>query len=260
MNPLKTKTLFRFFCISLVVIFFSFTDPYLIKRVSDANFRYEFYVTDKKVKPKSEKTYYWFKGGAIHNAQGGTAGELLDDAFTKMYHSNQLAEQGQFEKGLKIGLWKTWYPNGTLETTQYWSSGLKTGNFYRYDDKGVLIEKGYYKSHIKHGEWIDHIKKDTTVYKNGKVFVAPPKLTKEEKAKVKEDEKVAKAAKKAQEKLDKEKKALEKENKKKQKELDKQQKANQPQRVNQPQEQKESFFKRLFKKKEPKENTNGKGA
>lgn len=251
---MKTNTLFRFFCLSLALIFFSFTDPYLIKRISDTNFRYEFYTTDKKVSPKSDKNYYWFKGGAIHNAQGGAAGQLLHDGFTKMYHSNQLAEQGKFDEGLKTGWWKTWYENGAIETTQYWKNGLRTGAFNHFNNKGELIEKGYYKNDQRHGKWFDLVKKDTLVYKNGTVFVAKPKLTKEEKAKLKEDEKVAKAAKKEQKQKEKEKKAAEKENKKKQKELEKQRKANQPK------EQKESFFKRLFKKKEPKVNANGKGA
>jgi len=257
LNPLKTKTLFRFFYIPLVVLFLSFTDPYLIKRISDSSFRYEFYTTDKRINPKSGKTYYWFKGGAIHNAQGGVAGQLLHDGYTKMYHSNQLAEQGKFDEGLKTGWWKTWYTNGTLETTQYWNNGLKTGAFNHFNDKGELIEKGYFKNDQRHGKWIDLAKKDTVVYKNGVVFVAKPKLTKEEKAKLKEEEKAAKAAKKAQEKLDAEKKARDKENKKQQKEREKEQKNLKQQQ--QPQE-KESFFKRLFRKKEPKVNTNGKGA
>ena len=131
--------------------------------------------------------YYWFKGGLIHHAQSGIAGELLNDKFVKMYHSNQLAEQGYFKKGLKIGLWKTWYNNGILETTQKWSDGAKSGDFYHFGEDGTILEKGKYKNNKKNGPWIDFVKKDTIVYKNGVVFTKEIKLSKEEKAKLKEE-------------------------------------------------------------------------
>ena len=42
-------------------LLFSFKDPYLIKRISDKEFRYEFYTIKKEVNPVKNKTYYWFK-------------------------------------------------------------------------------------------------------------------------------------------------------------------------------------------------------
>jgi hypothetical protein len=156
----------------------SFSDPYSVKRISDSDFRYEFYTTHKKVSPNNSKFYYWFKGGAIHNTQSGMAGELLHGKFTKMYHSNQLAEQGYFKKGTKRGLWKTWYPNGVLETTQYWTVGLKTGIFMHYDQNGKLIERGRYINSRKYGKWINYIKKDTIFYKRGEIFTRKAKTKK----------------------------------------------------------------------------------
>ena len=166
------------FIIGFALFLQSFSDPYTMKRISDKEFRYEFYTTDKKVKAKDNKIYYWFKGGLIHNAQAGFVGELLDDKFVKTYNSNQIAEQGTFRKGLKIGLWKTWYTNGIVATTQKWCNGLRSGTFYSYDEKGLLIEKGKFRKNEKHGIWIDCIKKDTIVYKKGLIFI---KKIKEEK-------------------------------------------------------------------------------
>lgn len=192
---LKSKTLH---CILLItsLIFFSFSDPYSIKRISDKEFRYEFYTTDKTIKPKENKIYFWFKGGLIHSAQSGIAGELLNNKFVKMYHSNQLAEQGAFKKGLKIGLWKTWYKNGFVESTQKWKSGLKSGEFYHYAEDGSILEKGKYKNDIKHGTWINYVKKDTIVYMNGVVFTKKIKPSKEEKEKEKEEKQKTKNTKK----------------------------------------------------------------
>lgn len=171
----------------LFVVILSFfliatTDPYTIKRISDKEFRYEFYTIDKKISIKHNKFYYWFKGGLIHKAEGGFSGQLLHGEFKKNYHTNQLAEQGNFKKGLKVGLWKTWFENGSTESTQEYSNGQKHGNFYGYNIEGKMLEKGFYSSGKKQGNWIDFINKDTIRYKKGKVFIPKPKLTKEEKA------------------------------------------------------------------------------
>ncbi len=221
---MKTKAL-HFSLLIISFLFFSFSDPYSIKRISDKDFRYEFYTISKVIKPKNNKIYYWFKGGVIHNAQSGIAGELLNDKFVKMHHSNQLAEQGFFKKGLKVGLWKTWYQSGMIETTQKWSNGIKSGSFYNYNENGELIQKGKYKNNKKNGTWIDYIKKDTIVYKNGIIFVKKTKLPKEEKAKKKEEKQIAETAKTAS------------------------QKDSKP-------EEKKNFFKRLFNTKESKNKLN----
>lgn len=163
----------------------SFADPYSIKRISDKNFRYEFYTTEKKINPKQNKTYSWFKGGLIHEAQGGIAGDLLNDKFIKMYHSNQLAEQGQFKSGLRVGLWKTWHQNGILATTQNWSKGLRSGKFFRYDESGILVENGKFRSNLKTGKWLEAENKEIITYRNGLIIKEKKNYTKSEKYKIK---------------------------------------------------------------------------
>jgi len=154
----------------LIFLLFSFQEPKLKKRITDTNFKYEFYVADDDAEiASSDRTYYWFKGGAIHNSEYGVAGQLLNDDFNKFYLSNQLAEQGIFNNGLKVGLWKTWHSNGAIETTQYWANGRKRGMFHRYDGSGLLVEQGRYREDKKQGEWINFISKDTVTYKNGEV-------------------------------------------------------------------------------------------
>lgn len=184
--------LFRNIYIILIVGLVSFQDPYSIKRTSDKNFRYEFYTSSKKISTDKDKTYFWFKGGVIHEAESGFAGEVLNGSFKKFFHSNQLAEQGVYKNGLKIGLWKNWFENGKIETTQIWKSGQKNGTFIKHNNLGEIIEKGNFKKNLKHGLWIDLVKKDSTIYKNGLVFLKKKKLTKEEKGKVKSDKKTQK--------------------------------------------------------------------
>jgi hypothetical protein len=181
--------LFRNIFIISIIGLVSFQDPYSIKRISDKNFRYEFYATSKKISLSKNKTYFWFKGGLIHEAEFGVSGEVLNGSFKKYFHSNQLAQQGVFRKGLKVGLWKSWHENGKIETTQIWRSGQKNGKFVKYNNTGEIIEKGNYKRNSKHGMWIDMIKKDSLTYKKGAIFFKKIKLTKEEKKEIRLEEK-----------------------------------------------------------------------
>jgi hypothetical protein len=238
---LKTKVLYFFTSCFVTLLLVSFSDPYSIKRVSDANYRYEFYTTSKTVKPRDNRVYYWFKGGLIHNTQSGMVGELLNDTFVKMYHSNQLAEQGVFKNGLKIGLWKTWHPNGALETTQKWSNGLQTGKFYLYDENKLLIEKGDFRKGKKHGVWINYLIKDTIIYKAGAVFIKKVKISKAEKANLKELKKTEISNKKA---LKEEAETKNRTN-------------SNPEKATERSPKKESFFKRILSKKKPKQPADG---
>ncbi|KQX15074.1 toxin-antitoxin system YwqK family antitoxin [Flavobacterium sp. Root420] len=197
---MKTKVLSGFLLLFFSLFLVSFSDPYAIKRISDANFRYEFYTTDKIIKVKDHKIYYWFKGGAIHSAESGIAGTLLHHKFLKMYHSNQLAEQGQFKEGLKVGIWKTWHQNGTIESVQKWKKGLKCGNYLRYDQNGALAETGKYSNDLKTGKWVNFEKKDTLVYKKGTLIIKKQKLSKSQEYKLKEEQaKIEKSQKEAKE-------------------------------------------------------------
>lgn len=162
----------------LALLLQSFVDPYSKKKITDKEFKYEFYTTLDKINPKDNTTYYWFKGGAIHNATEGVAGELLEGPFLKFYLNNQLAEQGEFKKGKKIGLWKTWYNNGTLCTETHWKSGKLKGKFIAYNEKGEMIEKGNYANNKKQGRWINYKTKDTLKFRNDMVVVKKNKVKK----------------------------------------------------------------------------------
>lgn len=224
------------FAILLSFVLIAATDPYTIKRISDKDFRYEFYTIDKDITIKHHKTYFWFKGGLIHKAEGGVSGQLLHGEYKKHYHSNQLAEQGTFKKGLKVGLWKNWFENGATESTQEYSNGQKHGNFYSYNIEGKMLEKGFYRSGKKQGYWINFTKKDTIRYKKGKIFIPKPKLSKEEKAVAKEQKKKKSIALKLQKETE---RKVKKAKKAKSSTIKKEDKV-----------KKDNFFKRLFSKKE----------
>lgn len=199
---MKTIILRLLFLLFFVFILTSFDDPYTIKRTSDKDFRYEFYTTDKKITPNKNKTYYWFKGGLIHEAQGGITGDLLDNKFIKMYHTNQLAEQGRFKKGVKVGVWKTWYQNGLLATVQNWNDGLRSSQYLHYDQNGTLTETGSFRSNLKTGKWINLEIRDTITYKKGEIVKQKEIFTKSQKYRIKHENTKIEKAKNAQKELE----------------------------------------------------------
>jgi hypothetical protein len=90
---MKGKYLALFIIVFLAALLSSFKDPIQKKKITDVNFRYEFYTTQKDATPKQGIIYSWFKGGAIHTTENGASGELLHSSFEKFYLDNQLAEK-----------------------------------------------------------------------------------------------------------------------------------------------------------------------
>ena len=180
----------------LVLVLMSFKDPSLLKRIQDDQFRYEFYTIKDEVTFKKGKVYFWFRAGKIHHTEQGGAGELLHESYKKYYLSDQLAQMGNFKKGLKTGMWKSWYENGLIKSTQGWFNGLRSGTYYLYDEKGEVTVQGHYKSGLKHGKWIDYVKKDTLNFKMGDLVKPKVVLTREQKKALKDQKRKEKLQKK----------------------------------------------------------------
>jgi hypothetical protein len=75
--------------------------------------------------PKPDLIYYWYGAGAIHSTQGGFGGKPLDGLYNEYYPDKNLKEQGQFKKGLKNGIWKSWNDDGTLAGSTNWKHGVE---------------------------------------------------------------------------------------------------------------------------------------
>ncbi len=184
----------------------------------------ECYVSLKDVSSFDEdKAYYWFKSGEIHTSRFGAGGFVLHKTYSKFYESNQLAEKGEFNYGLKDGVWKSWYKNGQLKETLKWNKGEKHGDYITYSENGTILEKGTFRRNHKAGTWINLQTKDTTVYKKGELYI-------------KDDTQKESFFKRLFKKKDKNKDNKDATNKKKTKDNTK--------------TKKDGFFKRLFKKKE----------
>ncbi|AXT21183.1 hypothetical protein D7030_09320 [Flavobacteriaceae bacterium AU392] len=150
---------------------FAFTSDVQKRRVRDHNFDIECYISLKKVNDFDDnKTYYWYKSGEIHYSVSSASGSVLQNEYLKYYRSNQLAEQGNFNSGLKTGVWKQWYENGALKLKETWKNGFKDGEFITYDALGNMELRCFYKNNLKTGEWINYKTKDTVKYKKDKAL------------------------------------------------------------------------------------------
>ncbi len=217
-------------------------------------------VTDKKIKPEINTTYYWYKSNEIHQSRGDFNGELLDGEYTKSFYTNELSEKGDFELGVKKGEWKSWHTNGKLKTVSYWQDGKLSGRFYHLDPNGKLVQQGKYSNGLKKGTWIENAT-DTIKYRRGKIIPKKEKKCKKEKRNKNKPSLLKrifkkKSSKEAQTETNPEQPKRKKSEKVKvNKSSKKAEKKNKE--IKTDEKQKESFLKRIFKTKKDKNDAQG---
>jgi hypothetical protein len=85
------------------------------------------YKSDPKI--KNDRYYFWYYNKVIHSTQGGFNGQLLNGHYIAFYPDKNLKEEGEFKRGLKDGVWKTWNPKGDLTAVVTWNEGIaETGD------------------------------------------------------------------------------------------------------------------------------------
>jgi antitoxin component YwqK of YwqJK toxin-antitoxin module len=140
-------------------------------RIDSADRSYIFQITDDNRPTKRYTYYYTFKSGYIHKTQGSYYGKLLHGDFKVVDTRRNLLEEGKFRKGIKKGLWRTWYEDGTLKSTwrrRYWFIG-NAYNVSEYDAQGNVTKTGYVRKGAFTGSQVEW-KGDNAVmvrYKNG---------------------------------------------------------------------------------------------
>jgi len=174
---MKKQGVFLYTAIAIAAcLLMSFTQDYLQKRViRSKGYDEHFYIYTKDRTTERDKIYHWFKSGAVHQSYGAAGGPVLHKEYLKYYADQQLAVQGSYNYGLKVGTWKHWYPNGNYAQVIQWKNGSKNGDYTKYDRLGTPVLKGRYVRDIKAGVWVDLIAKDTLWYKKGVAYNEPPR-------------------------------------------------------------------------------------
>lgn len=121
--------------------------PESLRHCKTSEYKMDFYILlkEKKVRYVDSLSYAWFKSQKIHHTQGASAGYLLHGKYFKYYHSGQLAEQGEFEYGLKNGVWMSWDESGKMESVYQFKSGVLHGDFKVYNAEKSTVKAGKFR-------------------------------------------------------------------------------------------------------------------
>lgn len=127
-------------------------------------------ITGESIKPDPERLYFWMKNRKVHTSQGDYAGHLLNGNYERFYEKGTLKEKGDFQYGLKEGMWKSWNEEQKLVSVHTYSKGKKNGPFKVYED-GELIISGTYLNDDYNGKFMlyDDDAIEALVYKRGVV-------------------------------------------------------------------------------------------
>lgn len=100
--------------------------------------------------------YYSYYNNELHQTQGAYSGHLAHGRYAIYGQQHDIQSLGYFDKGLKPGLWKTWYVGGQLKTLENWSYGQKRGIYEKYHPNGELDQKGIFKNNEMDGKWYSY--------------------------------------------------------------------------------------------------------
>ncbi len=86
-------------------------------------------------------------------------GEMIED---KNYVPIAKVEEGRFNYGRRIGVWKKYYPSGKIKSEIKYINGIPKGDFITYFENGQIEEKGSWNAKVYNGKF-------TRYYENGEI-------------------------------------------------------------------------------------------
>lgn len=144
-------------------------------RIDSLNKSYIFQVMEGGRRTSLNDFYFWFKSGRIHNTQGSYYGKLLHGNYKIIDNDRHLLEEGFFKKGKKVGLWRSWYENGTLKSTWrkrfgFWNKAYALNEF---DVNGNSIKRGFESKGLFTGYQVENLGDSSIVTRYKKGIVLP---------------------------------------------------------------------------------------
>jgi hypothetical protein len=94
---------------------------------------------------ENDRLYFWYSADKINCNSGGYSGYLMNGKYSVFDSDHRMIEQGEFQNGLKTGIWKRWYPDGALLRLVSWKKGLKDGSVIEYGPDGNVISRMRYR-------------------------------------------------------------------------------------------------------------------
>ena len=87
---------------------------------------------------------------------GGLEGWLIGGADGSSPQSPRqgLREEGNFQQGVRHGLWKAWRDDGTLRSSGHYAHGLREGTWESFSSSGALLSELHYEGGGRSGDWL----------------------------------------------------------------------------------------------------------
>ncbi len=111
--------------------------------------------------------YYWYFPDQINLNKGGYHGNLLHGPYIVFDNKKKMISAGNYDKGLKSGIWKTWYPNGNMKSLIIWNCGLLESKDIYFNPDGSIYQSIEYKHGKRNGEYL-HFINDSLVHEQYK--------------------------------------------------------------------------------------------
>ena len=106
----------------------------------------------ENLKIDRDKWYYWFDKEKINWNRGGYHNKLLHGTY-ELFVNGKLREAGEFNDGLKNGIWKKWSEAGNYYEILEWKKGFLHGSYTNFHPSGKKKENYLYKRNKKNGAY-----------------------------------------------------------------------------------------------------------
>ncbi len=108
------------------------------------------FINSKKDSTWKYYSYYSHAVIAIENYKNG----LKDGISKRFYENGSISEEQEWRNNLKDGEWKQYFQNGELRSSGIYKEGKLSGTYEVYYENGQLRAQGNYDNNIMNGNWV----------------------------------------------------------------------------------------------------------
>ncbi len=94
----------------------------------------------------------WYDDGAPWIEESFAAG-LRDGRFVERHRNGQIAREGAYVAGRKVGTWRVYFESGVLEEESEWRDGVANGRFTAFWPGGAKRTEGRHCGGAQCGRW-----------------------------------------------------------------------------------------------------------
>ena len=97
--------------------------------------------------------YSYYPNSNVVSNEGNYQRGVPSGYWKSYYADGKLYREGNYENGRLSGYWKFYYPNGLKQEEGNYQNNVKSGNWIYYYPNGTISSEGNYTNGSKQGEW-----------------------------------------------------------------------------------------------------------